>query len=85
MPSAWEVAKEIVKRDGFGTRGLMRGLTALLARDGVFGAIYFGSYYSMKQRIVSTEVMNQDYSGYESLNTYSVMNFKAYLYLLVMS
>ena len=55
-PNTWIFAREIVRRDGFGTRGLLKGLTATLARHGIFNAIYFGSYYNMKLLLVSPEV-----------------------------
>ena len=56
MPSTWEVTRSIVRRDGWGRRGLLRGLTALLARESVFNAVYFGGYYNMKLHFVPPEV-----------------------------
>jgi hypothetical protein len=56
MPGTWYFAREIVKNDGFGTKGLLKGMTATLARNGLFNAVYFGSYYNMKLLFVSPEV-----------------------------
>ena len=57
MPSTWSAARQIVKCDGFGSSGLLKGLTATLARNGLFNAVYFGSYYNMKLQFVSPEVI----------------------------
>jgi solute carrier family 25 2-oxodicarboxylate transporter 21 len=48
IPSTMTVAKQIVAKDGFGSRGLNRGLTATIGRNGVFNMIYFGFYHSVK-------------------------------------
>ena len=56
MPSTWLVAGEIVRKDGYGTRGLLKGVTATLARHGIFNCVYFGSYYNMKQILIPSEV-----------------------------
>lgn len=48
QPSTWATAREIVRRDGFGMRGLNKGLTATLGRHGVFNMIYFGFYHNVK-------------------------------------
>ena len=56
MPGTWYFAREIVKKDGFGTKGLLKGMTATLGRNGLFNAVYFGSYYNMKLLFVSPEV-----------------------------
>lgn len=48
MPSTWLVAREIVRNDGFGTRGLAKGFHATVLRNGMFNGVYFGSYYNMK-------------------------------------
>ena len=56
-PDTWSVARKIVKHDGFGTRGLLKGITATLARHGLFNAVYFGSFYNMKLLLVSPEVI----------------------------
>lgn len=56
MPRTWAVAREIVGNDGFGTRGLLKGLTATLIRNSIFNGVYLGSYFNMKQLIPSSEV-----------------------------
>jgi solute carrier family 25 2-oxodicarboxylate transporter 21 len=48
IPSTMAVARQIVAKDGFGSRGLNRGLTATIGRNGVFNMIYFGFYHSVK-------------------------------------
>ncbi|XP_030564431.1 mitochondrial 2-oxodicarboxylate carrier [Drosophila novamexicana] len=48
MVSTFEVACDIVRRDGLGLRGLNKGLTATMGRNGVFNMIYFGFYHSVK-------------------------------------
>jgi solute carrier family 25 2-oxodicarboxylate transporter 21 len=42
------VTKDIVRNDGLGFRGLNKGVTATIARNGVFNMIYFGFYHSVK-------------------------------------
>jgi len=48
MPGTWSVTREIIKRDGFGLNGLNKGVTATMARNGVFNMIYFGFYHSIR-------------------------------------
>ncbi|CAH1371204.1 unnamed protein product [Tenebrio molitor] len=48
LPSTWVVTKDIVRSDGLGFRGLNKGVTATIARNGVFNMIYFGFYHSVK-------------------------------------
>ncbi|XP_065205242.1 mitochondrial 2-oxodicarboxylate carrier [Planococcus citri] len=48
VPSAWKVTKEIIKKDGFGFRGINKGLFATICRNGSFNCIYFGFYHSVK-------------------------------------
>lgn len=56
MPSTWSTARHIIKSEGFGSKGLLKGITATLGRHGLFNAVYFGSYYNMKRFFVSPEV-----------------------------
>lgn len=49
MPSTWSLAREIVRKDGLGLRGLNKGLTATIGRNGTFNMIYFGFYHSVKE------------------------------------
>ncbi|KAJ8950974.1 hypothetical protein NQ318_006358 [Aromia moschata] len=48
LPSTWVVTKQIVAENGFGFRGLNKGVTATIGRNGVFNMIYFGFYHSVK-------------------------------------
>ncbi|KAJ8719376.1 hypothetical protein PYW08_011551 [Mythimna loreyi] len=48
VPSTWTVTREIVRQNGLGRRGLNKGLTATIARNGVFNMVYFGFYHSVK-------------------------------------
>lgn len=48
VPSTWTVTKQIVKEHGLGLRGLNKGVTATIARNGAFNGIYFGFYHSVK-------------------------------------
>ena len=56
MPSTWSTARHIIRSEGFGSKGLLKGITATLGRHGLFNAVYFGSYYNMKRFFVSPEV-----------------------------
>lgn len=47
-PSTWSVTKEIVRKQGLGLHGLNKGVTATIARNGVFNMVYFGFYHSVK-------------------------------------
>ncbi|EDV95279.1 mitochondrial 2-oxodicarboxylate carrier [Drosophila grimshawi] len=47
----FEVARDIVKRDGIGLRGLNKGVTATMGRNGVFNMIYFGFFHSVKNAV----------------------------------
>lgn len=48
VPSTWSVTKAIVAKDGLGFRGLNKGVTATIGRNGVFNMVYFGFYHSVK-------------------------------------
>lgn len=50
-PSTLAKAREIIQKDGFGLRGLNKGVTATMARNGVFNMIYFSFYHNVKQFI----------------------------------
>ncbi|XP_042533834.1 mitochondrial 2-oxodicarboxylate carrier [Dipodomys spectabilis] len=47
-PSTLSYAKQIIKKDGLGLRGLNKGLTATLGRHGAFNMAYFGFYHNVK-------------------------------------
>ncbi|OWR43087.1 mitochondrial 2-oxodicarboxylate carrier [Danaus plexippus] len=48
VPSTWTVTRQIVRENGLGFRGLNKGLTATMARNGIFNMVYFGFYHSVK-------------------------------------
>ncbi|XP_026477909.1 mitochondrial 2-oxodicarboxylate carrier [Ctenocephalides felis] len=47
-PGTWSVAKAIISERGWGLNGLNKGLSATIARNGVFNGVYFGFYHSVK-------------------------------------
>uniref|UniRef100_A0A3Q3KTQ7 Mitochondrial 2-oxodicarboxylate carrier n=1 Tax=Mastacembelus armatus TaxID=205130 RepID=A0A3Q3KTQ7_9TELE len=51
QPSSFAQARLIIKSDGFGLKGLNKGLTSTLGRHGVFNMIYFGFYFNVKDAI----------------------------------
>uniref|UniRef100_A0A8C9Z3X9 Mitochondrial 2-oxodicarboxylate carrier n=1 Tax=Sander lucioperca TaxID=283035 RepID=A0A8C9Z3X9_SANLU len=51
QPSSFAQARRIIKSEGFGFRGLNKGLTSTLGRHGVFNMIYFGFYFNVKDAI----------------------------------
>lgn len=51
QPSSFAYARDIIKTQGLGLRGLNKGLTATLGRHGVFNMIYFGFYFNVKNII----------------------------------
>ncbi|PWA29575.1 hypothetical protein CCH79_00007988, partial [Gambusia affinis] len=51
QPSAFAQARSIINSDGYGLRGLNKGLTSTLGRHGVFNMIYFGFYFNVKDAI----------------------------------
>ncbi|KAF7287283.1 hypothetical protein GWI33_002098 [Rhynchophorus ferrugineus] len=55
LPSTWAVTKQIVEKHGFGSRGLNKGVTATMGRNGVFNMIYFGFYHSVKGYLPKVE------------------------------
>lgn len=55
-PTTWSVAREIVRKDGLGLRGLNKGLTATIGRNGAFNMIYFGFYHSVREHFPAYEV-----------------------------
>lgn len=56
VPSTWSVTREIIAKDGFGFRGLNKGVTATIGRNGVFNMVYFGFYHSVKGLLPEFEV-----------------------------
>ncbi|EDW37408.1 GL25542 [Drosophila persimilis] len=45
------VARRIVQSDGYGIKGLYRGITALMIRNAIFHFAYFGIYQGLKDEI----------------------------------
>ena len=54
--STFATAREIMKEGGFGDRGLSKGLTSSLFRDGIFNMVYFSFYHNVKDIIPKSEV-----------------------------
>ncbi|XP_069494519.1 mitochondrial 2-oxodicarboxylate carrier isoform X2 [Ambystoma mexicanum] len=46
--STFTQAQHIITSEGFGLRGLNKGLTSTLGRHGVFNMVYFGFYFNVK-------------------------------------
>ncbi|XP_016330961.1 mitochondrial 2-oxodicarboxylate carrier-like isoform X2 [Sinocyclocheilus anshuiensis] len=55
QPSTFAQARTIINTDGFGLRGLNKGLTSTLGRHGVFNMIYFGFYFNVKDAIPASQ------------------------------
>ncbi|XP_053365306.1 mitochondrial 2-oxodicarboxylate carrier isoform X2 [Clarias gariepinus] len=55
VPSTFSQARMIINSDGFGLRGLNKGLTSTLGRHGVFNMIYFGFYFNVKNAIPASQ------------------------------
>lgn len=62
QPSSFTQARHIINSDGFGLRGLNKGLTSTLGRHGVFNMIYFGFYFNVKDAIPTNPVICQSKS-----------------------
>ncbi|KAG0723644.1 Mitochondrial 2-oxodicarboxylate carrier [Chionoecetes opilio] len=54
-PSTWSVARQIVKTQGLGFRGLNKGVTATIGRNGLFNMIYFGFFHTVNTKITQPE------------------------------
>lgn len=48
VPTTFAVTRQIIAEHGIGSRGLNRGLSATIGRNGVFNMLYFGFYHSVK-------------------------------------
>ncbi|XP_048083402.1 mitochondrial 2-oxodicarboxylate carrier isoform X1 [Alosa alosa] len=55
QPSTFGQARRIIQEDGFGLRGLNKGLTSTLGRHGIFNMIYFGFYFNVKDAIPASQ------------------------------
>lgn len=56
-PSTWQVAREIIRTQGLGTRGINKGLTATIGRNGTFNMIYFGLFHTVNAKITQPKVL----------------------------
>lgn len=83
VPSTWTVTREIVRTNGLGKRGLNKGLTATIARNGVFNMVYFGFYHSVKGLVPEYQVCN-NYFNMQKL-IYSVTDFRKFFFCIVFS
>ncbi|CAJ0935598.1 unnamed protein product, partial [Mesorhabditis belari] len=48
VPTSMELAREIIRAEGMGTKGIFRGLTSTVARNGTWNMVYFGLYHNVK-------------------------------------
>ncbi|XP_027028548.1 mitochondrial 2-oxodicarboxylate carrier isoform X2 [Tachysurus fulvidraco] len=55
VPSTFSQARMIINSDGFGLRGLNKGLTSTLGRHGIFNMIYFGFYFNVKDNLPASK------------------------------
>lgn len=55
QPSTFAQARLIINSNGFGLRGLNKGLTSTLGRHGIFNMIYFGFYFNVKDAFPARE------------------------------
>lgn len=68
QPSSFAQARRIIKTDGFGLKGLNKGLTSTLGRHGVFNMIYFGFYFNVKDAVPTSPVMQPSLPGPQRMN-----------------
>lgn len=61
-PSTWTVTRVIINENGFGLKGLNKGLTATIARNSIFNMFYFGFYHSVKGLLPEYENPYQEFS-----------------------
>lgn len=62
LPSTWSVTKAIIKKDGLGLKGLNKGITATIGRNGLFNMVYFGFYHSVKGYLPEFQVKHSTIS-----------------------
>lgn len=55
-PGTWAVAREIVKTQGLGFKGINKGVTATIGRNGLFNMVYFGLFHTVNTRIEQPKV-----------------------------
>jgi len=59
--SSWAVTQKIIQRDGFGAKGLYKGVTATMSRNGIFNMVYFGFYHSVRQHFPAFEDSTKEF------------------------
>lgn len=55
-PGTWQVTREIIAKDGFGLRGINKGLVATILRHNVWNMIYFGLYHTGREYLPQYQV-----------------------------
>ncbi|XP_036062076.1 mitochondrial 2-oxodicarboxylate carrier [Onychomys torridus] len=55
QPSTFAYARQIIKKEGLGLRGLNKGFTATLGRHGIFNMVYFGFYHNVRNMIPASK------------------------------
>ena len=60
--STWAVTKQIIQKDGFGFRGINKGVTATMSRNGIFNMVYFGFYHSVKNIVPAYENHKKEFA-----------------------
>ncbi|XP_055904782.1 mitochondrial 2-oxodicarboxylate carrier [Eupeodes corollae] len=60
-PGTWAVTRQIIKKDGFGFRGLNKGVTATMGRNGTFNMVYFGFYHSVRNYVPAFEDQTKEF------------------------
>ncbi|KAH8283009.1 hypothetical protein KR054_011548 [Drosophila jambulina] len=58
--NAFAMARHIVRKNGYGKRGLYRGITALIARNVVFQFTYYGLYSNIRSWFPAVHHPNSD-------------------------
>ncbi|KAH8245252.1 hypothetical protein KR032_007381 [Drosophila birchii] len=76
--NALAMAKHIIAVNGYGLKGLNRGITAHIARNIVFQFTYFGIYINIRNRIKSNYT-----PGYELLRRFAIASFSGAVGLLL--
>lgn len=61
VPSTWAVTRQIIVSGGLGLQGINKGLSATIARNGIYNMIYFGNYHSLKNALPTYEDPVQEF------------------------
>lgn len=75
--------RQVFLTQGLGSQGLNKGLTATICRNGIFNAVYFGFYHSVKGFLPELEVDFHFQKQHTSINLHLVqsMVFKICFYV----